>query len=183
MAVRPPSSERCRANRTRTQDDKESLAELHDYLTGDRYRTGEQYDYQFGGALGSTSNAPGATSPLPDEFAVTTPTTKAERRRSLPSRVSIASFTSEISMIIAPTPTDAVFQQRRRRAAKLTHFFGVDYRDLMGEILDSIEKGLEEERGKGTLKPDEVKVRGASFHVGGLDSPSGPVLRSIIHSH
>ncbi|RPD82124.1 hypothetical protein L226DRAFT_528326 [Lentinus tigrinus ALCF2SS1-7] len=139
------------------RDDKESLAELHDYLTGDHYKTGEQYDYQFGGALPSTSNAPSVSSPLPDEFAVTTPTTKAERRRSLPSRVSIASFSSEISMIIAPTPTDAAFQQRRRRAAKLTHFFGVDYRDLMGEILDSIEKGLEEERGKGTLRPDEVK--------------------------
>ena len=26
------------------------------------------------------------------------------------------------------------------------------------KILESIEKGLEEERGKGTLKPDEVKV-------------------------
>ncbi|KAI0718893.1 hypothetical protein C8T65DRAFT_68046 [Cerioporus squamosus] len=139
------------------RDDKESLAELHDYLTGDGYKTGEQYDYQFGGALPSMSNAPAATSPPPNEFTVTTPTTKAERRRSLPSRVSIASFTSEISMIIAPTPTETAFQQRRRRAAKLTHFFGVDYRDLMGEILDSIERGLEEERGKGTLKPDEVK--------------------------
>ena len=29
----------------------------------------------------------------------------------------------------------------------------------MNEILESIEKGLEEERGKGTLRPDEVKVR------------------------
>lgn len=66
-------------------------------------------------------------------------------------------------MIIAPTPTETAFQQRRRRAAKLTHFFGVDYRDLMGEILDSIERGLEEESGKGTLKPDEVKVRCTSF--------------------
>ena len=28
----------------------------------------------------------------------------------------------------------------------------------MNEVLESIEKGLEEERGKGTLKPDEVKV-------------------------
>ena len=59
----------------------------------------------------------------------------------------------------APTPMEPSFQQRRRRAAKLTNFFGVNYRDLMSEILESIEKGLEEERGKGTLKPDEVKVR------------------------
>ena len=62
-------------------------------------------------------------------------------------------------MIIAPTPTDAVFQQRRRRAAKLTQFFGVHYRDLMGEILERLERGLEEECGRGTLRPDEVQVR------------------------
>ncbi len=151
-----------------SQDDKESLAELHDYITGDHYKTGEQYDYQFAPTASASganarSNTSGAantiTSPLFDELAVSTPTAKSERRRSLPSRVSIASFTSEISMIYAPTPTEGSFQQRRRRAAKLTHFFGVDYRDLMSEILDSIEKGLEEERGKGTLKPDEVKVR------------------------
>ena len=61
-------------------------------------------------------------------------------------------------MITTP-PEESAFQARRRRAAKLTQFFGVDYRDLMGEILDSLEKGLEEERGKGTLKPDEVQVR------------------------
>ena len=94
-----------------------------------------------------------------DDFSlVSTPTVKAERRRSLPSRTSIASFTSEISLALAPTPPEPSFQQRRRRAAKLTHFFGVDYRELMNEVLESIEKGLEEERGKGTLKPDEVKV-------------------------
>ena len=107
-----------------------------------------------------------------DDASVTTPTTsKAERRRSLPSRVSIASFSSDISALIAPTPTEASFQQRRRRAAKLTHFFGVDYRDLMGEILESIEKGLEEESGKGTLKPDEVRVR-LMVPVSVLCSPS-----------
>ena len=79
---------------------------------------------------------------------------------------SLASYMSYMSAVGgAPTPTldsagaEPSFQQRRRRAAKLTHFFGVDYRDLMGEILDSLEKGLEEERDKGTLKPDEVQVR------------------------
>ena len=78
--------------------------------------------------------------------------------------------------MIAPTPTEPSFQQRRRRAAKLTHFFGVDYRDLMGEILESIEKDLEEERGKGTLKPDEVQVCRRfdppfARHIGSLPSP------------
>ncbi|EIW64047.1 uncharacterized protein TRAVEDRAFT_32888 [Trametes versicolor FP-101664 SS1] len=114
------------------RDDRESLAELHDYLTG-------------------------PPTSLADDLTVVTPTVKSERRRSLPSRTSIASFTSEISLIIAPTPTEPSFQQRRRRAAKLTHFFGVDYRELMSEILESIEKGLEEERGRGTLRPDEVR--------------------------
>ncbi|KAI0652341.1 hypothetical protein C8Q79DRAFT_896641 [Trametes meyenii] len=122
------------------RDDRESLAELHDYLSGHQLEL------------------TGPTSPILDDLAVSTPTPKAERRRSLPSRTSIASFTSEISMLIAtPPPGEHSFQQRRRRAAKLTHFFGVDYRDLMSEVLESIEKGLEEERGKGTLKPDEVR--------------------------
>ncbi|KAI6163793.1 hypothetical protein EDD17DRAFT_1693125, partial [Pisolithus thermaeus] len=50
------------------------------------------------------------------------------------------------------------FQVRRRRAAKLTSFFGVDYRDLIDDILESIERGVEEERGRGTLQPEEVEV-------------------------
>ncbi|KAI9057049.1 hypothetical protein FKP32DRAFT_1598533 [Trametes sanguinea] len=124
------------------RDDRESLAELHDYLSG------HQFDHFSG------PSSPGAADDL---SVVATPTVKAERRRSLPARASIASFTSELSFVVAPTPTEPSFQQRRRRAAKLTHFFGVDYPQLMNEILDSIEKGLEEERGKGTLRPDEVK--------------------------
>ncbi|KAI0830784.1 hypothetical protein BC628DRAFT_1408186 [Trametes gibbosa] len=123
------------------RDDRESLAELHDYLSG---------HHQF--------DLPGPSSPLADDISVVTPTVKSERRRSLPSRTSIASFTSEISLIVAaPSSTEPSFQQRRRRAAKLTHFFGVDYRELMNEVLESIEKGLEEERGRGTLRPDEVR--------------------------
>ncbi|KAH9858272.1 hypothetical protein C2E23DRAFT_803328 [Lenzites betulinus] len=131
------------------RDDRESLAELHDYLSA---------HHQFDGP------GPGPVSPLADEVSVATP--KAERRRSLPSRTSIASFTSEISLIPAATPdAEPSFQQRRRRAAKLTHFFGVDYRELMNEVLESIEKGLEEERGRGTLRPDEVRVRHAPPRV------------------
>ena len=56
-----------------------------------------------------------------------------------------------------PEPTD--FQLRRRRAAKLTQFFGVDYKQIIYDILESIEKGVEEDRKKGTLQPDEVEVR------------------------
>lgn len=52
-----------------------------------------------------------------------------------------------------------MFQTRRRRAAKLTQFFGVDYKDLVNEVFESLESGLREESGRGTLKPDEVQVR------------------------
>ncbi len=86
------------------------------------------------------------------------PTPKAERRRSLPTRTSMASISSAYS-VAAPSEEEINFRARRKRAAKLTQFFGVDYRDLMGEVIDSLEKGLEEEGGRGTLRPDEVQVR------------------------
>ncbi|PIL31509.1 hypothetical protein GSI_06211 [Ganoderma sinense ZZ0214-1] len=159
------------------RDDRESLAELHDYLTGngELYCTGDQYDYKFDGSP-SSNGVPVPGSPMfADDTSIafaspssmtttitaataTMGTPRPERRRSLPSRVSVSSFSSEISALASPPlPDEASFQQRRRRAAKLTHFFGVDYRHLMTEILESIERGLEEERGKGTLRPDEVK--------------------------
>lgn len=49
------------------------------------------------------------------------------------------------------------FQLRRRRAAKLTAFFGVDYRDLIHDVLDSIENGLIHERRRGTINPEEAE--------------------------
>ena len=58
-----------------------------------------------------------------------------------------------------PKPESTDFQLRRRRAAKLTQFFGVDYTQIMTDILESIEKGVEEERKRGTLQPEEVEVR------------------------
>ncbi|KZT08618.1 uncharacterized protein LAESUDRAFT_735787 [Laetiporus sulphureus 93-53] len=120
------------------RDDKQSLAELHDYLSGNLQDVPEQ-------------------SSADDTASVITTSTKPERRRSLPSRTSMGSVSSDFSLLASPPAEETTFQVRRKRAAKLTHFFGVNYRDLMGEILDSIEKGLEEERGKGTLKPDEVQ--------------------------
>ncbi|TFY68583.1 hypothetical protein EVJ58_g901, partial [Rhodofomes roseus] len=122
------------------RDDKQSLAELHDYLSGRGEDTAEQ------------------TPTEESVFALASPVSaKAERRRSMPTRTSMASVSSEWSLLPSPSPEENSFQQRRRRAAKLTQFFGVNYRDLMNEILESIEKGLEEERGRGTLKPDEVQ--------------------------
>lgn len=57
---------------------------------------------------------------------------------------------------------------RRRRAAKLTQFFGVDYRDLVNEVFESLEMGLEEERGRGTLQPEEAAV--CAFAVVAVDA-------------
>jgi hypothetical protein len=60
--------------------------------------------------------------------------------------------------VASTPPEEKAFQLRRRRAAKLTQFFGVDYRELMNEVFESLEMGLEEEGGRGTLKPEEVQV-------------------------
>ncbi|KAI5998012.1 hypothetical protein EDD15DRAFT_283875 [Pisolithus albus] len=85
-----------------------------------------------------------------------------------PSSSSVLSLTSELH----PVAQEAMeFQVRRRRAAKLTSFFGVDYRDLIDDILESIERGVEEERGRGTLQPEEVEV--LLYRVWSLKSTQG----------
>jgi predicted secreted protein len=66
------------------------------------------------------------------------------------------SVASEIS-ITSPKPEITDFQIRRRRVAKLTQFFGVDYRELINDVLESIENGLEHERKRGTLRAEEVE--------------------------
>ncbi|KAF8665490.1 hypothetical protein AX16_000505 [Volvariella volvacea WC 439] len=125
------------------RDDKESLAELHEYLnSGDIGTTPFTMSNRSGDRRASNMS--------------TAPSTKSERRHSLPARTSIISLSSEYSVASAkPEPTD--FQLRRRRAAKLTHFFGVDYRDLIRDVLESIENGLEHERKRGTLNAEEVE--------------------------
>jgi hypothetical protein len=89
---------------------------------------------------------------------------KSERRHSLPP--SIMSVSTVDSGVLTPKPGATDFQLRRRRAAKLTHFFGVDYRQIMTDILESIEKGVEEERKRGTLQAEEVEVRFRSLFPG-----------------
>ena len=127
------------------QDDKASLERLHDFIHGDSHDHAAHLQ----------------TFTRHEEPLDEPPTPKAERRRSLPARASMTSLASEFSIaasITSPDPEETMFQTRRRRAAKLTQFFGVDYRELMCEILESLEKGLEEESGRGTLQPDEVQV-------------------------
>lgn len=122
------------------QDDRESLAELHRFLHGD------------------VVESPTDDQPLLASHRLSTSTYshKSDRRRSLPTRTSIVSISND--MIPPNRPEASDFQIRRRRAAKLTSFFGVDYRELIHDILESIEKGVEEERKRGTLRPEEVDV-------------------------
>lgn len=109
------------------------------------------------------------------------------RRRSLPSRASTLSLVSTLSgtstlsslstlsmgtstITSANIPgyynaprTEAegradMFRARRRRAAKLTNFFGVKYRDLFGEVLESIEAGMREDVRVGRMGVGELEV-------------------------
>jgi hypothetical protein len=66
---------------------------------------------------------------------------------------------SDTASILSPPPEVTDFQTRRRRAAKLTQFFGVNYRELVTNVLDDIEHGVQNETKRGTLQPDEAEVR------------------------
>ncbi len=153
------------------QDDRASLAELHEYLNAaDAFTTSPttaeaEFDLASNAAVVRARRLSVASS------------VKSERRRSLPARTSRASLASEYS--IAETIVSAVgvgagageedgnagastgmgFQQRRRRAAKLAQFFGVDYRELVNDVIASIEGGVAAEEQRGTLRADEVEVR------------------------
>ncbi|KDQ31287.1 hypothetical protein PLEOSDRAFT_1102260 [Pleurotus ostreatus PC15] len=152
------------------RDDKESLAELHEYLHS------ADDDATSSPGPSPTTLQEFARSPLPLNRKLSTASIKSERRRSLPARTSLATISTDFSAasdyfpsstglhnraslisITTPKPEITDFQLRRRRAAKLTQFFGVNYRELIHDILESIEKGLEDERKRGTLQPDEVE--------------------------
>jgi len=66
------------------------------------------------------------------------------------------SLSSEYSLA-SPKAEITSFQMRRRRAAKLTQFFGVDYRELINDVLESIESGVQHEQQNGTLRAEEVE--------------------------
>jgi hypothetical protein len=113
-----------------------SLAELHSILTNDQ---------------------PGGEVPITSARDDDSKTIHSERRLSLPSRSSSFSLASQFNRS-SPSAEMTSFQARRRQAAKLTHFFGVDYRDLIGDILESIEDCVEEESHRGSLHPEEIQV-------------------------
>lgn len=80
------------------------------------------------------------------------------RRRSLPVLPSRISLDAEYN-VTSPEKNDVTgFQVRRRKAAKLTQFFGVDYRELINDVLQSIEHGVKNEHKSGTLRPEEAEV-------------------------
>ncbi|KAI3621973.1 hypothetical protein WG66_015909 [Moniliophthora roreri] len=90
---------------------------------------------------------------------------------SRPYRNRTDSLMSKADSIVSPEGNE--FQMRRRKAAKLTQFFGVNYRDLIRDVLDSIEGGLEAERKKGTVSKEEAedllqKLRTIKTKRGGL---------------
>lgn len=139
------------------RDDRESLAKLHQTLRGDALAAFP--DYQSATTTGGphqgecttptrSGRRPSFSSLLP-EF---------ERRGSLPARTSMISIDSEYSIPMPPPMPEATsFQQRRKRAAKLTHFFGVDYRELFDDVLDSIEYDMKLGQKDGKLRAEEVE--------------------------
>jgi hypothetical protein len=118
------------------RDDRESLAELHSILTNDQ---------------------PGAEGYITPTREDGVKNVRSERRRSLPTRSSNLSLASQFNLSSPSSPEMASFQARRRQAAKLTHFFGVEYRDLIGDILESIEHDVQEESHRGSLRPEEIQ--------------------------
>lgn len=120
-------------------DDKASLKAIHDIL-----HAGDDNDDRIKRKVDDDDS----DSSEPDVRSSTT--IRNERRRSLPLCPSTSSMRSEYS-ITSPPPEISTFEQKRRRAAKLTNFFGVSHRDIMDGILESIESGVAEERGRGTL--------------------------------
>lgn len=51
----------------------------------------------------------------------------------------------------------------------MTNFFGVNYRDLFGDVLESIERGMRDEMRRGEMREGEVEVsekKKKFFHFG-----------------
>ncbi|KAH0837971.1 hypothetical protein J3R83DRAFT_6208 [Lanmaoa asiatica] len=127
----------CTCHLRSSKDDRKSLVELHRFLHGE------------------VDESPLEEEVLVDPRRASIATSfRSERRHSLPSNASMTSLSSEFRA----SPKVSLFQIRRRKATKLTNFFGVDYRELIHDILESVEKGVEEERRRGALRPQEVEV-------------------------
>jgi len=134
------------------QDDKTSLKLIHDMLHADD-------DNDDGSTRKVDDDGYGSSEldiDIPSTSALAAPSHN-ERRNSVPHCPSITSLRSEYS-VTTPPPEISTFEQKRRRAAKLTNFFGVSHRDIISDILESIESGVTEERGRGTLNEAQADV-------------------------
>jgi hypothetical protein len=120
--------------------DSESLKQLLSFVQGDAESDPEDF-----GPDPNLFDSAGESSSLQ----------KHTRRGSLPSISSVSlSSVPTLDTPISP-PTD--FQQRRRRVAKLSSFFGVSYHDLFGQVLESIETGVQDDTRRGTLTLEEAQ--------------------------
>lgn len=116
--------------------DTESLAQLDEYLHSNHSPT--------------PSATPVQEFTRPDRRLSNASSLRSERRHSLP-----PSITNTI--LEEPLSPDMVdFQARRRKAAKLTRFFGEDFMVLLTKVLGSIEQSVEEETNRGALNPDQA---------------------------
>jgi hypothetical protein len=126
--------------------DEASLAQLHEYLAAEPADDDDAPDVL---AYATALYGPGAEPPA-------SPTTaRAERRHSLPVRTSVASLRSQYTLAAA-APDPHAFAQRRRRAAKLAAFFGASYKELLGDVLESIVTGVQDDGGAGRLNDAEI---------------------------
>lgn len=125
------------------RDDAQSLVSVHQLLT---------LNFE-------DDESPIAEASQQEDQASARQTSKSERRRSLPvTRKDSLSSLQSGATVSSPPPEVVSFQLRRRRAAKLVDFFGVDYRVLFDSVLSTIELGVEEETSRGTLHPDETEI-------------------------
>jgi len=134
------------------KDDAASLAELHQVLT---------CNVSTPVCPPQSDEEDGATTPMRrDDPSVATLSIKPERRHSFSAKTSPSSLNSEDSVAIpSARPGAGSFQQRRKKAAKLTQFFGVGYRELIDNMLESIENGMQVDQRDGMLRTEEVEVR------------------------
>ncbi|KAG8801956.1 hypothetical protein FRC17_006520, partial [Serendipita sp. 399] len=130
------------------QDDRQSLNELHAVLDSD-----EEEDEVHANGYHSSSPHGNADRHRPP---LQSPTE--HQHKTIQPRMSLASIntvaTDSTYATLTPKPMD--FQARRKRAAKLTQFFGATYRDLFGEVLDRIERGMLEEVALGEMSQEEM---------------------------
>lgn len=146
------------------KDDRASLRELHDILKeggNEPDLAGDFFPEPSQDSAGVDMDSPSYFSGYGSGYG--SGTSRVERRRSLPARTSVTSMVSLASLVSKVSEgetdrSDGSFQVRRRRAAKLTQFFGVDYRDLVRDVLDSIEDGVQLEETRGRIDKQEAEV-------------------------